>query len=231
MRYNTLLMDADNTLLDFTRSEHDAIAETFAHFGLPNDDATIAIYSKVNEAHWKMLERGEIEKKVLMWKRFEAFLECTGLVADPKALAADYLQTLSTKSYLIEGALEVCAALAEKCRMYVVTNGDKRVQQGRFDPCPLAKYFRKAYISEVVGYEKPDVRYFEAVMDDIPDFDPATTLVVGDSLTSDIQGGINAGLDTCWYNPKGKSLPEHIPVTYVIDDLAKLLALAEKGSL
>ena len=231
MRYNTLLMDADNTLLDFTKSEHDAIAETFAHFGLPNDDATIAVYSKVNEAHWKMLERGEIEKKVLMWKRFEAFLECTGLVADPKALAADYLQTLSTKSYLIEGALEVCAELATKCRMYVVTNGDKRVQQGRFDPCPLAKYFSKAYISEVVGFEKPDIRYFDAVMSDIPDFDPETTLVVGDSLTSDIQGGINAGLDTCWYNPKGKPLPTDIAPTYVISDLAQLLALAEKGSL
>ncbi|MBO7297196.1 MAG: hypothetical protein J6V39_08045 [Clostridia bacterium] len=91
MRYNTLLMDADNTLLDFTRSEHDAIAETFAHFGLPNDDKTIAIYSEVNDAHWKMLERGEIEKKVLMWKRFEAFCARTGLEADPKALAADYL--------------------------------------------------------------------------------------------------------------------------------------------
>ena len=127
-------MDADNTLLDFTRSEHDAIAETFAHFGLPSDDATIAIYSEVNDAHWKMLERGEIEKKMLMWKRFEAFCERTGLQADPKALAADYLLTLSTKSYMITGALEVCAALAQKCRMYIITNGDKRVQQGRFTP-------------------------------------------------------------------------------------------------
>ena len=130
---------------------------------------------------------------------------------------------------MIEGALEVCAALAEKCRMYVVTNGDKRVQEGRFNPSPLAKYFEKAYISEVVGYEKPDVRYFDAVMRDIPDFDPASTLVVGDSLTSDMKGGINAGLDTCWYNPKGKALPADIPVTYVIDDLAKLLVLAEEG--
>ena len=231
MRYNTLLMDADNTLLDFTRSEHDAIAETFAHFGLPNDDATIAIYSAVNDAHWKMLERGEIEKSVLMWKRFEAFCSRTGLAADPKALAADYLQTLATKSYMIDGALEVCAALAQKCRMYVITNGDKRVQQGRFTPSPLAKYFEKCYISEEVGFEKPDVRYFDAVMADIPDFDPATTLVVGDSLTSDIKGGINAGLDTCWYNPKGKPVPADLPVTYVIRDLAQLPALAETGCL
>ena len=231
MRYKTLLMDADNTLLDFTKSEHDAIAETFARFGLPHDDATIAVYSRVNDAHWKMLERGEIEKKVLMWKRFEAFCACTGLEADPKALAADYLRTLSTKSYMIDGALEVCQTLAKQCRMYVITNGDKRVQEGRFTPSPLAKYFEAAYISEVVGFEKPDIRYFEAVMRDIPDFDPATTLVVGDSLTSDIRGGINAGLDTCWYNPKGKSLPADIPVTYVIDDLAKLPTLAEKGCL
>ena len=231
MRYTTLLMDADNTLLDFTRSEHDAIAQTLAHFGLPNDDATIAIYSEVNDAHWKMLERGEIEKKVLMWKRFEAFCARTGLEADPHALAADYLQTLSTKSYMIEGALEVCAALSKKCRMYIITNGDKRVQQGRFFPSPLAKYFDAVYISEEVGFEKPDVRYFEAVMADISDFDPARTLVVGDSLTSDIRGGINAGLDTCWYNPKGKALPEGVPVTFVISDLAQLPALAEKGCL
>ncbi len=229
MRYTTLLMDADNTLLDFTRSEHDAIAETFAHFGLPHDDATIAIYSEVNDAHWKMLERGEIEKKVLMWKRFEAFCARTGLEADPHALAADYLKTLSTKSYMIEGAPEVCAELAKKCRMYVITNGDKRVQQGRFTPSPLAKYFDRVYISEEVGFEKPDIRYFEAVMKDIPDFDPAATLVVGDSLTSDIRGGIRAGLDTCWYNPKGKPVPADIPVTYVINDLAELPGLIEKG--
>lgn len=231
MRYTTLLMDADNTILDFTRSEHDAIAETFLHFGLPHDDATIAVYSEVNEAHWKMLERGEIEKKVLMWKRFEAFCERAGLVADPHALAERYLQTLSTKSYMIEGALRVCAELAGHCRMYVITNGDKRVQKGRFTPSPLARYFDKCYISEEVGYEKPDVRYFEAVMRDIPDFDSATTLVVGDSLTSDIRGGINAGLDTCWYNPKGKPLPADTPANYVINDLAQLPGLVEKGCL
>jgi len=231
LKYTTILMDADNTLLDFTRSEHDAIAETLAHFGLPNDDATIAIYSEVNDAHWKMLERGEIEKKVLMWKRFEAFCARTGLEADPKALAADYLRTLSTKSYMIDGALEVCAALAQKCRMYVITNGDKRVQQGRLSPSPLAKHFGKCYISEEVGFEKPDVRYFDAVKADIPDFDPATTLVVGDSLTSDMKGGINAGLDTCWYNPKGKAVPADLPLTYVIRDLAELPALVEKGCL
>lgn len=231
MRYTTLLMDADNTLLDFTRSEHDAIAETFSHFGLPHDDATIAIYSEVNDAHWKMLERGEIEKKVLMWKRFEAFCARTGLVADPHALAADYLKTLATKSYMIDGALEVCAELAKKCRMYIITNGDKRVQQGRFNPSPLAKYFDRVYISEEVGFEKPDIRYFEAVMKDIPDFDPATTLVVGDSLTSDMGGGINAGLDTCWYNPAGKVLPEGIAVNFVIADLAELPGLVEKGQI
>ena len=227
MRYITLLMDADNTLLDFTRSEHDAIAETFAHFGLPNDDATIAIYSEVNDAHWKMLERGEIEKKVLMWKRFEAFCARTGLEADPKALAADYLKTLSTKSYMIEGALEVCAELAKSCRMYIITNGDKRVQQGRFNPSPLAKYFEKCYISEEVGFEKPDIRYFDAVMQDIPEFDPATTLVVGDSLTSDIKGGVEYGIDTCWLNPKGKEVPEGMNITYVIKDIRDVLEILE----
>ena len=115
--------------------------------------------------------------------------------------------------------------------MYIITNGNKHVQQGRFNPSPLAKYFEKCYISEEVGFEKPDVRYFDAVMADIPDFDPATTLVVGDSLTSDIKGGINAGLDTCWYNPKGKAVPADLPVTYVIRDLAQLPALAETGCL
>lgn len=225
MRYNTLLMDADNTLLDFTRSEHDAIAETLAHFGLPHDDATIAIYSEVNDMHWKMLERGEIEKKTLMWKRFEVFCVRTGLEADPRALAADYLRTLSTKSYMLDGALEVCQKLAEKCRMYIITNGDKRVQQGRFTPSPLAQYFDRVYISEEVGYEKPDIRYFNAVMADIPDFDPAYALVVGDSLTSDIKGGINAGLDTCWYNPKGKSAPADLCINYVIRDLSELYAI------
>ncbi len=215
MRYTTILFDADGTLLDFSRSEDEAIRETMLAFDILPNDERVGVYSEINDNLWKALERKEIEKEVLLYHRFELFCEHYGFVADAKKMAAEYMKNLSTKGYTIDGADELCKRLSGKVRMYIVTNGVESIQNGRFARCPIEKYFEKRFISGVIGYEKPDVRYFECVASEIPSFEKDKTIIVGDSLTSDIKGGINFGIDTCWYNPKKKDMPVDMDITHV----------------
>lgn len=227
MKYDILLFDADQTLLDFKKGEHDAIKEVFIAVGIPSDDATVEEYSQINDSLWKKLERGEIEKARLLVERFEILCDRHGYIADAGKMAELYIDTLSTKSYLLGNALDICCRLAEKCRMYIITNGVKKVQDGRFNSSPIKECFDGIFISEEIGFEKPRTEFFDAVMSSIPDFDKKRALVIGDSLTSDIKGGINAGIDTCWFNPSGKTAPADMNINYVISDLAEVEKIIE----
>lgn len=225
MPYRIALFDADNTLLDFTRSEREALTDCLRARGLPHDAAVIRRYSEINDAQWKLLERGLTTRDVLRVERFAIFAREFGFDLDPVRMAADYMDALSAKAYLMEGAEALCRALYGYCRMYIITNGVARVQNERFDVTPLAPLFDGVFISEEVGSAKPDPAFFVHVASAIPGFDPAEALVIGDSLTSDIQGGINAGIDTCWFNPHGRSAPDAMPVTYTVRDLASVEAI------
>ncbi len=206
MRYKTVLFDADGTLLDFPRSEREAFTEAMALSGVSADDEMIDAYSKINDGLWKKLEKGEIERSFLLYRRFELVCELYGCRADAKKLCDDYIKSLSKKGYMIDGAEELLKKLHGKVEMYIITNGVEYVQRGRCKACGLERYFDGIFISECVGFYKPDVRYFEYVANNIEDFNIDKTLVVGDSLSSDIKGGNTFKIDTCWYNSKG-SLP------------------------
>lgn len=221
-KYTNILFDADATLFDFKLSEHDAVKDCLAFAGLPNGDDVIAVYSKINDGYWKMLERKEITKKELMVARWQSLLDHYSFNFDANILSEMYPKKLAEKSFLMDGAIEICEKLHGKVGMYIVTNGFASVQHGRFDTCPLRKYFDNMFISEEVGCEKPDKLYFDTVSKMIPGYDPSKALIVGDSLTSDIKGGINAGIDTCWFNPDGKSAPEGMNITYIISNLAEI---------
>ncbi len=221
-KYRFVLFDADATLLDFKRSEYEAVIDVLNRFSLPVSDEIVSTYSAINDAHWKMLERGEIEKSKLFSARWARFCEHYGFSADPLAMSEFYTQTLATKSYLMDGALDICKRLYGKVDMYIVTNGKKSVQDGRFDPSPLAPMFKGVFVSEEIGFEKPRVEFFDAVASRIEGFDRSGAIIIGDSLTSDIQGGINAGIDTCWYNKYRKDAPSGMDITYVINDLAEI---------
>lgn len=224
-RYDTILFDADNTLLDFLRSEREALCDSLQGMGVCPNEAMLQAYSKINDATWKRLEKGEITKLELREVRFFEFCKYFGLALDVPKLANAYLDALATKSFLMEGALAVCTALAKACRLYIITNGIAAVQHGRFDTSPLRPLFRDVFISDELGHEKPHRAFFDCVAARIPHFEPASTLVIGDSLSSDISGGIGAGLDTCWLNPKRAAVPTGMPITYIVEKLEDVVPL------
>ena len=218
MKYTTLLFDADGTLFDFLLAEKEALAETLFSFKIEPTEEIVASYSEINDGLWKALERGEIEKDVLRYKRFELFCEKHGFVCDIKKMSEMYTDKLSTKGLLYDGAHELCRKLYNKARLYIVTNGIDFVQKGRMDLSGISNFFETSFISGEIGYEKPDTRFFEHVAKHIDGFDKSKTIIVGDSLSSDIKGGIAFGIDTCWYNPNGKPIPENMPITYVANN-------------
>ena len=225
--YKWLLFDADDTLLDFKLGEHRAITATFGAFGLPTDDEVIETYSRINDNLWKMLERGEVTKDRLKVLRFTQFCEHYGFDCDGAALADAYVENLKKQTVLLDGAEDVCRALYGKYKMYIITNGIEAVQTARFGGCAVKEFFEKCYISDALGVAKPKKGFFDAVAADIEGFDKSQALVIGDSLTSDIKGGVEYGIDTCWLNPKGNEVPEGMNITYVIKDIRDILAILE----
>lgn len=221
-KYKFVLFDADATLLDFKKSEYEAVIDVLNRYELPVSDEIIKKYSAINDMHWKMLERGEIEKNKLYSSRWRMLCEFYSFDRDWQGMSDYYTNTLATKSYLMDGAFEICSALYGKVDMYIVTNGKKSVQDGRFDPSPIAPMFKGVFVSEEIGYEKPRIEFFNIVESRIPNFDASKAIIIGDSLTSDIQGGINAGIDTCWYNKYKKSVPENMNITYVVNQLSEI---------
>ncbi len=222
LKYTTLLFDADATLLDFKRSEHDAVIDCLHFAGLPTTPDVIETYSRINDGYWKRLERKEITKPELFVGRWQSLLDYFGFSFDAATIAELYPKKLAEKSYLMEGAEEICQKLYGHFRMYIVTNGFASVQHGRIDSCSIRKYFDDMYISEEIGADKPDKEYFDRVAAKIPGYDPASTLIIGDSLTSDIKGGIMAGIDTCWFNPAGKEAHADLKIDFIIRDLSEI---------
>lgn len=223
MKYQTILFDADGTLLDFERSEYEALSDVLAKFGIPDTKEYHKIYSEANAEQWKLLEKGLVSRSELRINRFLKFINTIGISASAHAMADSYMLALSKKSHLIDGAFELCQKLHTTHELYIITNGFRFIQEGRFRPCAIAPFFRDVFISEDIGAEKPSRVYFDHVRSHIPSFCAEKTLVVGDSLSSDIKGGIDAGLDVCWYNPKGKNAPEDMDIEYTISTLSELM--------
>lgn len=228
--YTTLLLDADDTIFDFHAAERIAFFATMDQMGIAADDGMHAVYSLINDSHWKALERGELTREQVLVGRYARFAEHFGLQTDPAEMNRCYLQNLSRQTILFDDSMEAMQTLAGDHRIYIVTNGNAMVQRGRFANSPVMQYVDGYFISGEIGYEKPDIRYFDAVFAAIPEFDPATTLLAGDSATSDLQGAINAGLDSCYVDRRGKPLPEVICPTYRVATLAELAKLLRKDN-
>ena len=225
MKYEFLLFDADHTLFDFKKSEYFALKEALDFYSLPSTDDVIERYSVINVKYWKMLERGEIDKKSLMLARFVEFAQEYGFEERAEALSDLYMSNLAHEAHLFDGALEMVEELSKKYRLFIITNGVKSTQDGRFGLSPITKYFEKIFISEVIGFEKPAKEFFLAVENGIDGFNKEKTIVIGDSLSSDIKGAIDSKIDCIWYNPICKDAPAGWNITYTAHNFDEILEI------
>jgi len=222
-----VLLDSDDTLLDFTKAEHIALSKTLASMGIEPSDEMIALYSGINKRHWEMLERGELTRAQVLVKRFEALYDTLGMTGDAEATQASYEHNLSIGHYFMPGAVEMLEALYGKYKLYMVTNGNEKVQVPRLASAGIEKYFEDIFISQRVGFDKPRIEYFQRCFEKMPPFEPGEMIIIGDSLTSDIQGGINAGIHTCWYNFRNAAPRAGIEPEFVVRSLDQIPALLE----
>lgn len=200
----TVLLDIDDTILDFHAAQDIALPSTFRELGIEPTEEVMRRYNEINREGWQMLERGEITRDEVVLRRFRIlFAELGRAELDPRDTWSIYEDKLSRIHTFIHGALELLEALFGKYELYVVSNGTATVQDRRIAESGIGKYFKKMFISERVGYDKPSREFFDFCFKNIANFSREETIIIGDSLTSDIQGGINAGILTCHYNPKG----------------------------
>lgn len=225
--FEILLLDLDDTILDFGKQEEVAIEKTLSDAGVEPNEENCSLYRKINLECWKRLEMGEITREQVIFGRFATLFETLGVTGDPEQTALSYVENLSEGHYFLPGAEEALKRLHKKYRLFMVSNGTASVQDRRIKSSGVGEYFEDIFISQNVGVNKPAKEYFDYCFARIPGFDKAKTMIVGDSPSSDIQGGKNAGIATCWVNPKHKvSSPERQP-DYEIESIAQLEALLE----
>ena len=222
-----ILWDIDGTLLNFEEAEKHAIQACFAQFGLGDcTDHMLADYSAINRVYWQKLERGEMSKPDILIGRFATFFEKYGLdISCAPAFNAQYQISLGDTVCFNPNGLEVVTALQGKVKQYAVTNGTKVAQQRKLERSGLNQLLDGVFISEDLGIEKPGIGFFHRVWEQIGQFDPTEVMIVGDSLTSDIQGGNNAGILCCWFNPEGKENATKLRIDYEIKDLTQILSI------
>lgn len=199
-----ILLDLDDTLLDFGVAEHAALMRTFEDFGIPADEAVMRRYSQINSNCWRRLERGEISRSEVLIGRFRALFAEMALPGRAEEVNARYEEYLAREHAFVPGASALLEALYGKYRLYIVSNGTAKIQYSRIAGADIGKYFDGIFISEEIGYDKPDRAFFSYCFSQIPDFSREESVIVGDSLTSDMLGGRNAGVRTVWFNPAKK---------------------------
>lgn len=229
-KYNTILWDVDQTLLDFKASEKYAILHCFSQFHRTADDETVALYSSINEGIWKRIEKGEIDKPEALKERFRLLFEKMGISGiDPGAFQEKYAEAIGSVYYIQDDSDTLIKSLKGVYRQYLVTNGISRTQRNKLGLSGLDRLVDGIFVSEELGAPKPQKAFFDACFSRIPDFCGERTIIVGDSLSSDILGGNNAGIAACWYNPSGlENLSEAVP-DYEIKSLSEIIPLLERG--
>lgn len=219
MKYKVLLFDADETLFDFEKSEAEAFHNTMSEYGVDDrEELHFDAYKKLNTVIWKELEDGLITLKELKVERFRRFLKKQGIDEDEYEFAACYMKYLGSSSILLEGAKELIEDLCSHYRMAIVTNGLTSVQDGRIRKSVIAKYFDEIVISEELGISKPEPGIYEHAVRKLGNYEKNDILMIGDNLNSDIRGGINYGVDTCWFNPKRMENKTELVPNYEIFD-------------
>ncbi len=227
-KYTTILFDADGTLIDFDKDEHDALILALKHYGHNLTEDEIKAYSEINLKLWKRFENGEIQKSDIENTRFKQFFAHLGipLTVSSYEINKTYLSFLAQGGNLINGTIELLEKVKENgFDMHIVTNGIFEVQKKRLAKAKIRDYFGDMFVSEIIGHQKPKKEFFDFVLEHIEEKDKSKILLVGDSLTSDIKGAINFGTDSVWVNLKGAVCSDETKPTYEIKSLCELTSI------
>lgn len=221
-KFQTLLFDADNTLFDFDASERAALDLAFQQFGYPLNDEIRKLYEEINMGLWKQYEQGLMDRNTVIYTRFGLLFDKIGIEDDGIHFEDVYQELLGQQHIIIPGATEVIEYLNPNYDLYIVTNGVTATQLRRLSDSKLDRYMKKIFVSEETGYQKPMREYFDYCFERIPGIEPDRTIIIGDSLSSDMKGGNNAGISTCWYNPGRLENHAGIRIDYEIRSLQEL---------
>lgn len=223
MKYKVIIFDADDTLFDFKKSEREAFKNTMEEFNLEYDENFhFKVYKEINTTLWKDFELGIIPQEKINEVRFKIFSEALNIKFNTDKFADSYIKNLGNASFLYDESIELIESLYKDYLLFIVTNGLKDVQNNRIKKSIIAKYFKNIIVSDEVKVAKPNPKIFEYALTDATNTYSYEILIVGDSLSSDIQGGINLKADTCWYNPNKIENKTTITPTYEIYNLMEL---------
>lgn len=222
-----LFLDLDDTIFDFKAQEEVAIAKALRGAGVEPTEAVVDRYSKINRKLWMGMEKGEYTREQVLFGRFEILFEELDVQAEAKKTAVAYMDHLAEGYFFLPGAEDAVKALHKKYRLFIASNGTAKVQESRMKSADIEKYFERVFISQHIGFNKPAKEFFDYCFANIEGFDPKKAMIVGDSPSSDIHGGQNAGILTCWINPTGRAYTREVPPDYEIESLARLEGLLE----
>ncbi len=223
--YKYVLWDIDDTLIDFKSSERMALKKCFKQFGIVLGDEDVEIYSEINRHYWELLIHGKIEKATMLNRRFEDFTQQLSLdIIDCEEVNNLFQVALGDYAVMVKDAYDVCEHLKKSKKQYAVTNGTAVAQNKKLHNTGLGELFDGIFISDEVGYEKPDARFFQFVFSEISNFKHEDAIMIGDSISSDMVGANNAGIDCCWFNPNGNvNINSSVQINYEIVKLKDLL--------
>ena len=222
MKYTIILFDLDGTLFDYDASETKALRNTFIDFNLPFENDVIQTYRDLNSLLWQQFEKGTISQQVIKVLRFEQLADALKLEFDAEEFSNLYLKHLSEGTDLIDGARQIIEFLSDKAGLVLITNGLTIVQRPRIKNSGLEQYFKEIIISEEVGSAKPDTKIFDITFERLDFPAKEDVLIVGDNLSSDVAGGVNYGIDTCWFNPSDSNGNTDLQYTFMIKSLSEL---------
>jgi 2-haloacid dehalogenase len=224
-KFQTILFDADNTLFDFTAGERIALETAFLQYGYPLTEEIREIYERINVGLWKKYEQGLMDRKTVIYSRFGLLFREIGIEDDGIRFEDVYQDLLGQQHIFVPHAKEVVEYLNPNYDLYIVTNGVTATQMRRLKDSGLDQYMKGIFVSEATGFQKPMKEYFDYCFERIPSFEADKTIIIGDSLSSDIKGGNNAGIMTCWYNPFEQRNDTSVKIDYEIRSLRQLMEL------
>lgn len=228
MSIKNILFDLDDTIYDFGMAEDIALGRMLTDIGVRPTEEKIKLYSRINLSYWKRLECGEITREQVKVERFRSFFSEIMVDYSPEKADVIYRSYLNQGHFFIDGAWDMLQKLHGKYRMYLVTNGTADTQKGRIASGKIEQFFDKIFVSELIGFNKPDKEFFDYCFQKIGNIKKDETIIIGDSLTSDIQGGIHAGIRTLWFNGRRESNATEIKPDYEVHKLCEISELLER---